>query len=258
MIKLTRFDPPDKLTPGLVSELTIEFQTSKKDVWRREDIKKALLEMSHGKCCYCEIYVKEKSTFMQVEHFLPKSKYPKHVVTWSNLLPSCQRCNTQKGSHDTKKEPIIDPTDVDPREHIAFHLYRFKGKDELGENTIEVVWLNDYHRLQLPRFEVGERIQKQLEILLDLAEVYESMFNAGKANTQRRNRIVNGLKDVLREALPNSEFSATAATILIIDINYKEMKKLFQRLGLWDSELDKYEQQAKEIALDIVKPQARR
>ena len=59
MIKLNRGECPKELTDEVKEELTELYKKDKeKDVWNSPKIKKtlkeALLEMSHGKCSYCE------------------------------------------------------------------------------------------------------------------------------------------------------------------------------------------------------------
>ena len=56
-----------------------------------------------GLCAFCEERCKG-----EVEHFLPKSRYPHLVYYWSNWLFSCHDCNNTKG----KKWPelgYVDP-----------------------------------------------------------------------------------------------------------------------------------------------------
>ncbi|MCP3874038.1 MAG: hypothetical protein GY699_12880 [Desulfobacteraceae bacterium] len=50
-------------------------------------IRKTLLEMSNQTCVYCgdKIY----NTNMDVDHYLPSSKFPYLAYCWNNLLPSC-------------------------------------------------------------------------------------------------------------------------------------------------------------------------
>jgi len=95
MIKLELPQKPTELTAKLQAQKTTEFINSgkKKKVWGMEWLKKAVLEMSFGKCCYTEIRLNEESKYMEIEHFYPKSKYPKKVLEWGNLLPSCKKCN---------------------------------------------------------------------------------------------------------------------------------------------------------------------
>ena len=53
MIKLMRPDKPKELEKNETS-LTEEYKKTGKSVWRKDYIVKALMEMSHNKCCYCE------------------------------------------------------------------------------------------------------------------------------------------------------------------------------------------------------------
>ncbi len=136
MIKLIRPPAPDRLTPETVKELTEEFKSdSNKTVWNKDYIKKALLEMSHNKCCYCECKIDEESKYLEVEHFHPKSIYKDEVVVWDNLLPSCKRCNGRKGDRDTLKEPVINPAADEPKDHLWLKNYTFKNKTSIGKNT---------------------------------------------------------------------------------------------------------------------------
>ena len=103
MIKIQRVSAPSELNDETVSTLTTLYKSTGENVWNKPYIKKELLKMSHNKCCYCELKLGEEGKYMQVEHYHCKSLYPDEVVLWENLLPSCNRCNTNKSSHDTKK-----------------------------------------------------------------------------------------------------------------------------------------------------------
>ena len=54
-------------------------------------IRKELHEISKGCCAYCgkKITLKE----MDIDHFLPSSKFPYLSYCWDNFLPSCKVCN---------------------------------------------------------------------------------------------------------------------------------------------------------------------
>lgn len=61
--------------------------------YKTNDIKKALNDIYHGKCAFCET----RSESMQVEHFRPKrGGYYWLAYSWDNLLLSCPTCNTNK------------------------------------------------------------------------------------------------------------------------------------------------------------------
>lgn len=78
-------------------------QGFKFSVYANPGVRKALRELFHGKCAYCESFYDDTQT-EDVEHFRPKGRidtltanlYPGYwwlAATWSNLLPSCARCN---------------------------------------------------------------------------------------------------------------------------------------------------------------------
>ena len=247
MIKLNPVPQPVALTPALVAQLTQEFINTGKTVWKGNGIEEALLAMSDNKCCYCECCIDEESKYLEVEHFHHKNKYKQQVLLWSNLLPSCKRCNTTKGAHDVISEPIINPTIHNPQDHLCFRDYRLYSKTTLGENTINVVGLKKI-RVNKPRFEIGEKLKDQLENLLELSIDYD---NGKSQHTRRRNIIKSTMEALLEEAIPSSEYAATTATILLNDDSYQQTKAIFKKQHLWTQEFQDLEDLAKSCALDL-------
>ncbi len=73
----------------------------------RDGTLKALEELYHHKCGYCETDTTAGAP-MQVEHYRPKAKITKETThegyywvayEWSNLLLSCAKCNNKKRNH---------------------------------------------------------------------------------------------------------------------------------------------------------------
>ena len=250
MIKLTRSPKPTKLTLKLQKTLTREFQATGKTVWNLEFLKEALLSFSNNKCCYCESNINEESKYMEVEHFHDKHSYPSEVIAWENLLPSCKKCNGTKGIHNTYLEPIIDPSKDDPKMHLKFWCYRIKGKNELGKLTISVLDLNNQDRLVIKRFLIGNAIHNKLEHLNELLDEY---LNGIQTTTKRKNRIVNGLKEVMREGLPTSVYSATCAATILNDSDYNELKEKLEGENFWDNDFIDLEDSLSKIAFDLAK-----
>jgi uncharacterized protein (TIGR02646 family) len=258
MIKLIRTDKPIELTDELVKSLTEEYINSKaqgktKSVWSKSYIKKALSDISN-KCCYCEVKLGEESKYMEVEHFHDKHTYPKEVIEWENLLPSCKRCNGKKSTHDTKKEPIINPTLNNPKDHLWLYCYRIKGKDELGKLTIDVLDLNDYDRLVRVRFEIGNQIQESLQSQIDIVTNYIKNSN----NTIRaKNKIIKAYEGIMKQGFPNEAYSATTSCIILNSEEYTELKFKLKEASLWNTDFDEIEKQLKEIAFDVYIPRIR-
>jgi len=250
MIKLDRTPKPVELTTALQVALTDEFKLTGKSVWNIDFIKKGLLGFSYEKCCYCETNINEESKYLEVEHFHHKDTYKDEVLEWDNLLPSCKKCNGTKNDHDTKLEPIIDPSRIDPKNHLKYWRYRIKGSDDFGKLTVSVLNLNDQDRLVKKRFEIGNAIQDKLEQLNELTDDY---INGVQTSTRRKNRIVNGIKDLMREGLPNSIYSATSATVILTDTEYDTLKAKLTSLSFWDAEMSQLEIDLTKTALQLEK-----
>lgn len=249
MIHLIRPPKPIELTDEVQKELTEEFKKSKKIVWRKKYIVDPLLKMSHDKCCYCETRLNEEGKYMQVEHFHPKGKYPDEVVEWDNLLPSCGRCNSYKRDHNTKREPIINPTKDNPKEYFYLHGYRLKSKNrnEIGKRTIKVLSLNDSRGLVQVRFKLCLALVERISSIEGLI----AKSDREKLSIADENEVINGIKDILWEAQPSEEYSAIISSYILNDDSYQYIKQKLIDLNLWDDEHIKLENTAREIMLDI-------
>lgn len=250
MIKLDRTPKPVELTAELQATLTEEFKTTGKSVWNVDFIKKGLLGFSNDKCCYCEANINEESKYLEVEHFHHKDTYKDEVLEWENLLPSCKKCNGTKNDHDTKLEPIIDPSIIDPKNHLKYWRYRIKGSDDFGKLTVSVLKLNDQDRLVKKRFEIGNAIQEKLEQLNELTDDY---ISGVQTSTRRKNRVVNGTKDLMKEGLPTAIYSATSASVILTDTEFETLKSKLTSLGFWDTELTQLEIDLNKTALKLEK-----
>ena len=161
MIKITRTNPGPAT---LLSQKVIDAATIIKGIaqtrkplskefpshWGEHDVRDALWEMQHHKCCYCERR-REKNRESDVEHFRPKAdvtgaddNHPGYwwlAYKWENLFFSCRYCNQQHKKNqfpvpdETKRVRtedgtlldedglLINPTEKDPEEHIGFDWY---------------------------------------------------------------------------------------------------------------------------------------
>lgn len=255
MIKINRTEKPAELTEEVQQELTDEFKRDKtRNVWNKPYIRNALFKMSNGKCCYCEVKLAEEGKDMHVEHFHPKSKYPDEVVNWENLLPACKRCNGKKSTHDTYEEEIINPCIDNPKDYLYMSNYWYKCKNNSEEDrkkakdTIDVLSLNDLDGLIMPRFKIGNEVEEKIKDLLDKMEEYK--VNT-KKKIQQKNKIVNGVSGLLRLAQNTQEYSATIATVIIGDEDYKTLKAMMKECDLWNDELTNLEKATEEINLNL-------
>lgn len=157
-------------------------------VYKEAVVVKQLRKDFHDQCAYCEAKLDFATSYFPVEHYRPKSaykkigdkenKYPGYwwlAYDWSNLLLSCQVCNTYKSTYfplanESKRdipnkkiedeEPLIlSPVDDNPYEHIVFRCEYALAKDSSpkGQTTIDICKLN---RPEL----VNSRMNKWLEL----------------------------------------------------------------------------------------------
>lgn len=247
MIKLNRGECPEELTNEVRAELTRLYAENKsKDVWNspkiKEPLKKALLEMSHGKCAYCECMLGIESKDATIDHFIPKSVNGEKVVEWENLLPSCLRCNRSKNASE---EVIVNPCKDEPREYLALHKinpFRLKGIDEngIGKKTIDTVDLNNPERVMVPRMVQWEDIHDRLD------EIEEEL----KAGYQERYRV--RLLKLMRKCTYGNDYSAVKASNLLRDDTYIRVRQEIIHNGRWTEEMQLEEEELKNISLQFV------
>ena len=234
MIKINRLPCPEQLTQEVKDAKTAKYRESAIPVWNESYIKDCLLEMSHNKCCYCECNVIAGGSYMEVEHFHPKGLYPDEVVDWNNLLPSCKKCNAQKGEHDTVTEPIINPVVDRPQNHLKIRMgVRFKPKDNIGTDTISVLDLNNQVKHATPRYKIVQEIENKIEDLFDQTNEYIGSQNK---TTGKKNKLLNGVRALLQVCQPTEPYSAFMVTALLTNDCYEDMKKLLVDEGLWSQE----------------------
>lgn len=248
MIKLERGECPKEFTAEVCEELTkLYLENRDKDVWNSPKIKKplkdALLEMSHHKCAYCECILNIEAKDVTIDHFLPKSTNPIRVVDWENLLPSCLRCNREKGDYEGK---IVNPCKDKPQDYIALDSksrYRLRGIDAtgIGKNTIVSIKLNDIQRVMVPRMTEWEDIHRRL------AEILEDLEEEGY-----RPKYKNRAEILMNECMPGSSYAAVKATNMLDDDCYKGIKNFLNAEGKWTQKLEMFEEEMKRISLQLV------
>lgn len=249
MIKLRRGPRPAKLTKERAKKLTQEFLLNNTSVWNIPYIKNALMQMSHGKCCYCEWNLKTGSNYMEVEHFHDKSQYPNEVVIWKNLLPSCKHCNVNKGEYDTKANDFINPSIDEPREHMVLvnsYIYKAKDNDMKGENTIRELKINDSERLCAPRRELLKIMDEKLDMMILCHQILKlSWSDEVQSNLQKM------MRDLLGVCAPENPLSAVKTTFVLNSEKYKTIKKSMQEYNLWTTDMDKAEKQLERSRYDL-------
>ena len=242
MIKLQRPPRPAELTDEMIKVKTELFNKDKeKAVWKEKYIEDALKVMSHNKCCYCECNLNNSGAYMEIDHFHDKKDYPNEVVSWENLLPSCKTCNSKKSTHDTLKEPIIDPSVEDPRDFLVMcNCVRFRGRDDKGRLTIEILDLNNTERQCNIRYQIGNEIKQQIEELYNALCDYDS--GERHKTPQGIGRLRNKVMALFEKGLPANPYAGTIATVITTDALIVDFREKMERLNIWTDEInDTYE-----------------
>lgn len=73
--------------------------------------KQELEEDFFGICGYCGKHFKATFCDSQIEHFIPKKKYPEYENKYSNLILACKVCNNKKRSDWPSADPTKNVTD---------------------------------------------------------------------------------------------------------------------------------------------------
>lgn len=109
--------------------------------WRSH--KAELEEDFLGICGYCGKHFKATICDSQIEHFIPKKKYPQYENKYSNLILSCKVCNNKKRSDWPSNDPLKNITDdgkagyVDPAtDEFDNHLERTSDGTIIGKTDV--------------------------------------------------------------------------------------------------------------------------
>jgi hypothetical protein len=155
-------DHADEWTQILLDkEASGEVATSvEKTRYRHPEIKAALVTETNGKCAYCESKLRHIH-HGDIEHMMPKSLQTNKILDWNNLTLACEICNQNKSNIDPNSDNIIDPYDVDPRDHLMFiGPFIFDRGTALGISTNLII--------DLKRPDLFERRRERMDTIMSL------------------------------------------------------------------------------------------
>ncbi len=180
MIKLTKCDEPDILVKNKAkwtSEIEPYIGSGQpvpshiQNRYNHDDIKDSLRkETNGGKCMYCESPIAVVAP-EHIEHYRPKSIYPRLAFDWSNLGLACPWCNIKKGNVFDESCTYINPYHDLPQEHfvpVGTMVYA-KPNDKRAKIT-EL-------QLELNRPELIEARKERMEAVRSMAEQHVAEVN---------------------------------------------------------------------------------
>jgi uncharacterized protein (TIGR02646 family) len=117
-------------------------------IYKHDDVKDELNKLFNEKCAYCETHYKTSGD-LNIEHYRPKSevKIEENNMTitgywwlaseWSNLLPSCKRCNSLYTYFEGDKKITLGKGNYFPISNINYVNRKSpKIRDELIEEPL--------------------------------------------------------------------------------------------------------------------------
>jgi uncharacterized protein (TIGR02646 family) len=207
----------------------------------KDSIKWTLKQIYYEKCAYCESYI--KNDFGDIEHFRPKNRLKNEDTkcdksysyywlsfSWSNLIPSCKRCNGKKSScfdilgtrasydseklddlnfktaeyNDLEQPKLLHPEYDTFEDKICFNARgKIISKDERVKYTVKVCDLN---RENLIRSR-GVILTKFIDNLLEQYIGYEAFINKHNDFDEALKKFEFIIKEFCKQAHKKYEYS---------------------------------------------------
>ncbi|HQU85438.1 MAG TPA: TIGR02646 family protein [Pyrinomonadaceae bacterium] len=133
-----------------------------------------LMEMTQSHCSFCDGYPVETVSSNSIEHFRPKTVFPRLAYTWENLFYCCSKC--QESKLEKFAETLLKPDEIAYSFEYFFQYDTLTGdiipnpdRDEnelLSANkTIELYGLNFHGRPQARKRTIRQYLDSNNPIL---------------------------------------------------------------------------------------------
>ena len=139
-------------------------------------IKAAVRRETHDKCAYCERKISHTQPG-DIEHILPKSRFPGLVCEWHNMTFACRTCNQCKGDYHDPDAPMVDPYREEPRRFLRAFGPMVDGDDPQGRGMLTV------RRCRLNRSDLLEWRAEVVVKLQPLVEMWKGEDEGGRKET---------------------------------------------------------------------------
>ncbi|WP_448103428.1 HNH endonuclease [Pedobacter panaciterrae] len=176
-----------------------------------------IFQLSNYKCTFCESNI-ENVSYINVEHFYPKSLYPKFAFKWTNLIPACERCNSKKSDFDTKTLPFVNPMKDDPDAYFDYNDCRICVSPTAPDLTKAA---NTIEHCNLRRTSLTRIYAELLPGIYDLANLIEdtiieyNKLNQRAAKNRVLNRIVDSMENIIAKCKPGMEHASFIRCMLL-------------------------------------------
>lgn len=133
--------------------------------YRHAEIKTTIRQETNEKCAYCESKITHTYPG-DVEHILPTSNFPELASSWVNLTLACGECNRRKSNYYSAEQPLINPYQDSPKNHLFAVGTLIFGKPGNAKGALAQL------KLELNRTALLERRKERIDALNNLANRY--------------------------------------------------------------------------------------
>ena len=164
------------------------------------------------KCAYCESKVLHVD-YGDVEHLLPKSRFPHLRYSYENLTFACSVCNIKKGDFFDAETPLLNPYEDKPEDHLMPF-----GPAVLPTPASDRGLITQ-KRLALNRPELVERRTERLESIATL------IGQIARTKNPAIRRVL--LDDLMEECEPSEEYAFVVRAYIkeILDTHDESLRR---------------------------------
>ena len=135
--------------------------------YNTQETKELFRIMNYERCSFCGKIISDFDDEMTIEHIKLKSKFPRYIFKWSNLLCSCITCNRKRSTNDEDPLKYLDPTRIDVERYFEFSS---NGEVLASSCLTEEEKEQSNHMIELYKLNRSNLVSKRKKFFLDLED----------------------------------------------------------------------------------------
>ena len=257
---MIRVEKPTAVPAALIdiqNQIESDLLTKKeKFKWTNEvystPIKENLKKLYHNKCAFCQIELTETDTEAKftVEHYRPKTHYWWLGNEWTNLFPTCDKCNNNKGDdfplryeRNRVNQPVIehntlvrDACKADCEKFLAEQPYFLHPEVDCSERFFEfkadgtVIPLSNLNSWD------NSRALKMIDKFLGIPSIVEKRLKKIKEIQADLGRVINNFLQICGDGYDKKHIKLGFNPFFEKLLAAMSYKSEFSQLGYWMSE----------------------
>ena len=120
-----------------------------------------LEELTANHCTFCDFFPLGAQSRQTIEHFKPKSQYPKLAYVWHNLFLCCDVCQTAKQEKYDKR--LLKPDVIGYEFHHYFIVNQTTG--ELKPNPRASIENQKRAKITIEFYDLNKTVRKKARLL---------------------------------------------------------------------------------------------